>query len=111
MASNTAKNDDTKDNQSKLKISEETVINTSIQQPKNESNLKLLNKPKKRLVTALPDTEEEKKCSANTRGIPRAKYLANPYDIIYKNQQERYLKEVDETLGYNCMSCSTVRCN
>ena len=84
-------------------MSDKTEIATSIEPKSNDNNKNMTfpGKKKKPLVTTTADDEEEQKSSANTRGIPRAIYLANPYDVIYKNQQERYLREVEEILGYD----------
>ena len=60
-----------------------------------------LSKKRKNLVTKMPEPDEEKASSSNTRGIPRAVYIDNPYDIVYQGKQERYLREVEEVLGYD----------
>eukprot|EP01084_Bolivina_argentea_P311488 539176_1 len=78
----------------------------------NDQNINNINltKKKKPLVTTMADDQEEKKSSQNTRGIPRAVYLENPYNIIYKNQQERYMKEVEDTLSkYRLMESQLVK--
>eukprot|EP01084_Bolivina_argentea_P179514 310192_1 len=114
MASDESTNkDDNKsnDNTSKLAMSDKTEIATSIEAKPMDKNMKVFGaKKKKPLVTTMADTEEAKDSTENTRGIPRALYLQNPYDIIYKNQQERYLREVEDTLGkYRLMESQLVK--
>ena len=91
------------DTKSKVAMSDKTEISTTLESKSNDNNknMTFIGKKKKPLVTKSADEEEEKKSSQNTRGIPRAVYLENPYDIIYKNQQERYLREVEDVLGYD----------
>lgn len=100
MASDKAETDN-------LSMSPSTEIATSIN-GKNDDNKspkskKMINLSKKRknLVTKMPEPDEEKASSSNTRGIPRAVYIDNPYDIVYQGKQERYLREVEEVLGYD----------
>mmetsp|Transcript_7840 Transcript_7840/g.12857 ORF Transcript_7840/g.12857 Transcript_7840/m.12857 type:complete len:247 (+) Transcript_7840:74-814(+) len=103
---------------SKVSMSDKTEIATSISstksndssEQKSDKTMTFIGQKKKTLVTAMPDDEEEAKSSLNTRGIPRAVYLENPYDIIYKNQQERYMKEVEDVLGkYRLMENQLVK--
>ena len=85
---------------SQLSMGAKTEIATSISSSKEADGMRYVaRKKKKALVTQTHSSEEEKKSADNTRGIPQAVYVTNPYDIVYKGRQERYLREVEEVLG------------
>mmetsp|Transcript_28378 Transcript_28378/g.46618 ORF Transcript_28378/g.46618 Transcript_28378/m.46618 type:complete len:237 (+) Transcript_28378:48-758(+) len=104
MTSSSSSKDD------KLTMSEKTEIASSSSPSSNTKNLTFIDKKPKSLVTTMPSEAEEKSSTRNTRGIPRAAHLPNPYDVIYKNQQEQYLKEVEDVLGkYRLMESQLVK--
>ena len=46
------------------------------------------------------DNKSDEKEDTNSRGIPKMDFIEDPYQVVYRSQDERYLKEVDERLGY-----------
>ena len=44
------------------------------------------------------DEKEEKE--SNSRGIPQMTFVENPYKVVYSGNDDRYITEIDERLGY-----------
>ena len=44
--------------------------------------------------------KSDEKEDSNSRGIPKMDFIEDPYQLVYRSQDERYLKEIDERLGY-----------